>query len=238
MHVETLKDGYLLTTESYLSEASVDWFSPDYWHAANAIVNSKEGRTTAWFYAYGDSVYVLKHFRRGGLVGRILNDQYLYTGLKNTRVYREFMLLNELLKQGLPAPKPKAAQVRISGLIYRGDLITEAIKGARSVCEICQARSLRDQELVAIAKTLSAFHNAGVYHADLNANNILLDDQGDAYLIDFDRGEFRVPEASWQQENINRLKRSFNKESQRWPEFHFEDETWTMLSTTYQEALE
>jgi len=237
MHIKPLRNGYLLSTESYNSKATESWFSPKYWQAKNAIVNSKQGRTTAWFYHYNDTVFVLKHFMRGGLIGKIISDQYLYTGLKNTRIFKEFKLLRQLHEKGLPAPVPKAAQVKVSGLIYRGDLITEAIKGAQSVCEICQTRPLDDAEVIEIAQTLGKFHNAGVYHADLNINNILLNDQGKAYLIDFDRGEFREPNTQWQQSNITRLKRSFDKEAQRWPQFHFSEANWEKLLSCYADVL-
>lgn len=237
MHIKPLKNGYLLSTESYQSDATEQWFSPKYWQHKNAIVNSKEGRATAWFYHYEDRVYVLKHYQRGGLVAKILSDQYLYSGLKNTRIYKEFTLLLTLHQQGLPAPVPKAALVRVSGLIYKGDLITEAVSGAQSVCEICQSRSLDESEVVAIGQTIAAFHNAGVFHADLNINNILFNDQGKAFLIDFDRGEFRTPEKQWQQDNIKRLKRSFDKEAGKWPQFNFSSDNWQLLVTTYQDSL-
>ena len=237
MHTKPLKNGYLISSDAYESEASEDWFSPEYWQTQDAIVNSKEGRTTAWFYRYNDSIFVLKHYRRGGLVGKILSDQYLYSGLKNTRIYQEFTLLEELQNKGLSAPVPKAAQVRVSGMVYRGDLITEAIAGAQSLCEVCQSRVLHESEIIVIGQTLAAFHNAGVYHADLNINNILFDDQGKAFLIDFDRGEFRKPDKQWQQSNISRLKRSFDKESQKWPQFYFSEDDWLALVNSYQEAL-
>ena len=237
MPIKPINKGFLLSTDANESEVSEQWFSPEYWQSQDAIVTTKQGRTTTWFYRHNDSVYVLKHFRRGGLVGKILSDQYLYTGLENTRVLKEFNLLQELRDKGLPAPKPEAAIVRVSGLVYRGSLITEAIPGAESVCEICQKQPLSDSQINEISTTLAKFHNAGVFHADLNINNILFDDQGKAHLIDFDRGELKQPDSSWQMNNIARLKRSFEKESGKWQSFHFSPETWEQLLATYQEAL-
>ncbi len=55
------------------------------------------------------------------------------------------------------------------------------------------------------------FHDANVFHADLNLMNILVSDQ--VYLIDFDRGKI-MPSAArsgWKESNINRLERSVNK---------------------------
>ena len=59
------------------------------------------------------------------------------------------------------------------GLIYRGDIITEAVKGAKSLLDILIERPLTEDELKRIANTVALFHSKGVYHADLNINNIL-----------------------------------------------------------------
>lgn len=50
-----------------------------------------------------------------------------------------------------------------------------------------------------------------MWHADLNAWNILLDAHADVWLIDFDRGRLRPPAVSWQQANLARLRRSLEK---------------------------
>lgn len=57
------------------------------------------------------------------------------------------------------------------------------------------------------------FHDAGVYHADLNCFNILVGETA-IHLIDFDKGELRslTPyQAFWKGNTVDRLKRSLNK---------------------------
>ena len=77
------------------------------------------------------------------------------------------------------------------------------------------------------------FHDAGVYHADLNAHNILLGSgppvADEVYLIDFDRGERRAAEAAWQQANLQRLMRSLEKLARSQDSFHFTDAGWSDL---------
>jgi len=52
-------------------------------------------------------------------------------------------------------------------------------------------------------------------HADLNANNILLDTTRQVYLVDFDKSSRGAKGSQWKQANLQRLKRSLNKLLQR-----------------------
>ncbi len=212
-------------------------FSPDFWQDLNLVVAVKKGRANTYFLEAQEDVWVLRHYWRGGLIGKILSDQYLYTGLKNTRTYREFTLLCKMQKMGLPVPSPVAAKVFKRGLIYTGDLITKAISEAKSVTDVLSERTLTKSECQSIGQTLAEFHNHGVYHADLNINNILFDGQGKVYVIDFDRGDIRTPNSVWQQQNMARLERSFNKEAGRHSPFYFDASTFSELNNAYQQAL-
>ena len=61
-----------------------------------------------------------------------------------------------------------------------------------------------------VGATVADFHAAGAYHADLNAHNVLIGRER-IWLIDFDRGELRVPRAGWRHANLARLQRSIHK---------------------------
>nr|WP_240503649.1 MULTISPECIES: 3-deoxy-D-manno-octulosonic acid kinase [Pseudoalteromonas] len=238
MKITTTNNHYLLTPDINKDTIDLNWFDAQFWQAKNAIVATKEGRSTAWFFEHHQKVNVLKHYWRGGLVGKLLSDQYLYTGLKNTRVYQEFALLCQLEKLGLPISKPVAAKISRTGLVYRGSLITEAVKGAQSLCERLRAEPANHLALKKVAQTVARFHQAGVYHADLNINNILFDECDEVYLIDFDRGELKTPSRTWQQANLSRLERSFNKEADKWPTFYFTQDDWLLLQQSYWQALQ
>ncbi|MEM7389675.1 MAG: lipopolysaccharide kinase InaA family protein, partial [Pseudomonadota bacterium] len=71
----------------------------------------------------------------------------------------------------------------------------------------------------------------------LNINNILFDDTGKVFIIDFDRGEIKQPHASWQTENIKRLARSFAKEQGRNEVMHWQQSDWQSLVCDYQALL-
>ena len=227
----------ILSHPAYSAQISLNWFDAEYWQQQEKIVGSKKGRATAWFFCHNELTAVLRHYWRGGLIGKVLNDQYLYLGLEKTRVYQEFALMMKLCEMGLNVPKPITAKVTQHGLIYRGDIITQAIEGAQSLLDVLKKRALTADELTMIGNTIAQFHNLGVYHADLNINNILFDNTGAVYIIDFDRGEIKPVQEQWQQANISRLLRSFEKEHGRNQVMHWQQSDWQQLNTAYQSSL-
>jgi 3-deoxy-D-manno-octulosonic acid kinase len=140
----------------------------------------------------------------------LVRDRYLWIGLDLSRPWWEWRLLDSLYKEGLPVPQPVAARVERNGLFYRGDLITRCIPGGRSLAERLAAGEAGQMPWSAVGRTLRRFHDAGVCHADLNAHNILLDDAGKSFLIDFDRGT-RRGQGAWRGANLSRLRRSLDK---------------------------
>lgn len=194
---------------AFRSEFRVEWFDPDFWGAKAEPVTAG-GRGSAWFVSSAVADLVLRHFCRGGLPGRFIRRDYIYAGIDAVRSIAEFRLLHDLFHQGFPVPEPVAAGFRRRGLLfYRAALIVRRIHGARPLCAFASADWMETWR--AAGACVRRFHDAGIYHADLNCMNILVTDR--VYLIDFDRGRV-MPSASndrWKTANINRLERSVNK---------------------------
>lgn len=233
----TINQHIILSHPEYSAEINLNWFDADYWQQQDKIVGAKKGRATAWFFSYHGLTAVLRHYWRGGLIGKLLSDQYIFLGLEKTRVYCEFSLMIKLCQLGLNVPKPIAAKITQSGFVYRGDIITQAINGAKSLLDVLITRPLTEQELIKIASTIAQFHNHGVYHADLNINNILFDETGEVYIIDFDRGAIKTPNTRWQNTNMTRLERSFNKELGRNEVMYWQPSNWQQLKNYYQSQI-
>jgi tRNA A-37 threonylcarbamoyl transferase component Bud32 len=53
-------------------------------------------------------------------------------------------------------------------------------------------------------------HSHGVDHPDLTAHNVLLDDAGKAFLVDFDNAQ-RKPPGDWSRLGMERFNRSLRK---------------------------
>lgn len=215
------------------AEITPEYFDGEYWKRNNAITGSAFGRGVTWFFKINSGEFVLRHYHRGGLIAKIIKDSYVYTGLKRTRAYQEFVVTQQLVDKQLPVPKPVAGQVIKQGLFYRADLITEKIAGARDLVAVLANTALDADTYYQIGVMLKRFHEAGLWHADLNTHNIILDANNKWWLIDFDRCSFKKPEQAWQQANLDRLKRSFIKEKSKDAHFKWQLSDWNLLMSGY-----
>ena len=106
----------------------------------------------------------------------------------------------------------------------------------KTLAEILATTPVSDDIWQAVGQCIQHFHNENIFHADLNANNILLDEHNTVFLIDFDRGEFRR-DGSWKQSNLERLLRSLNKLQNIHTHFYFTQDNWQTLMQAYQENI-
>ena len=223
---------------------SPELLTPDYWKKKQAITGSAQGRGTTWFIQSKENNqhWVLRHYYRGGLIGKIINDHYIFTSLEKTRAAAEFTLLTQMQQWQLPAPAPVAYQVIRTGLFYQADLLSGRINNAQDLVALLSASPIANDVWIHIGQTIKRFHNKGIYHHDLNSHNILLDDNQKAWLIDFDRGELRAASSdtasenkivAWKHNNMQRLLRSFRKEKNKLSEFHWHEDNWLELMKGY-----
>lgn len=239
----TLNEGqqHCLFNSNLISNFSADMLTPAYWQQKNAVTGSAQGRGTTWFVTYQDKSetqhdWVLRHYYRGGMIGKLIKDSYCFTGIEKTRAAREFKLLQHMKALQLPAPEPVAYRVIRHRFTYQADLLSSRIPNAQDLVAILSSKTIDKVLWQAIGKTIRRFHDHNIYHHDLNAHNILINDEQQVFLIDFDRGELRdkSSETTWKQSNIKRLQRSFLKELNKLEQFHFNDENWQFLMSGYQ----
>ena len=219
----TADDHYRIVYDAdKLDTAPADMFRPDYWPERGSECDADLGRGGTRFISAPFGEAVLKKYLRGGQVARWNRDLYLYLGFERTRPCREFRLLAWMNKQGLPAPVPIAALVERRGPVYRGALITALLPGTLSFAECIQQGKSGSQLYRAVGRCIRRFHDAGVMHADLNVNNILVNGAGEVYLVDFDKSSRCKNATHWKQANLDRLHRSLNKlpgdPALHWPE--------------------
>jgi 3-deoxy-D-manno-octulosonic acid kinase len=198
----------------------------------------EQGRGTVVFFEQDDHQLVLKHFHRGGLAARFVKDSYLFSGISRSRMWREFRLLSQLRDLGLPVPRPVAARmVRNSTFSYQGDLIIERIPNARTLAEVLCTEGLSEKMWESIGQVIRRFHKNKVDHADLNACNILLNDNNQIFLIDFDKSKIHSQcEPRWRNANLSRLRRSLQKWKKLKPQFCFSAKNWQALERGYEGA--
>jgi 3-deoxy-D-manno-octulosonic acid kinase len=209
--IEDSAGGTILYDSSRASNASGGWLESAWWAERGTVTATPEGRGgTVLIEADGRSL-VLRHYRRGGFIARLSTDRYLWRGADRTRSFHEWHLLYQMHRAGLPVPTPIAAGYRRRGYSYTADLLVRRIPAVLSLAAAVRVAPLSIAVWVAIGRTLRHFHARGVYHADLNAHNILLgENDGKVWLIDFDRGALRSP-GWWSDANLVRLQRSLQK---------------------------
>lgn len=229
---EQLENRYIIYDAQLAGQISAQWFDPEYWRARAEVQAVGAGRGQAWFIQNAEQSYVLRHYRRGGLAAKITPDRYLWTGLRKTRAWREYQLLVTIQGLGLPSPRPLAAQVVRQGRFYSADLLTQRIPDSQPLSRILAERPLNDTLWRNIGKCIRAFHDHDIYHADLNAHNILLDNKDHVYLIDFDKSSVDQ-DSSWQQRTLQRLQRSLIKLHTQDSNFHFSEANWQALMAGY-----
>ena len=117
--------------------------------------------------------------------------------------------------------------------MYKADIITQRLLGTHTLAELLSQNVLDARHWELVGTCIRRFHDANIYHADLNAHNLLLSKDGRVYLIDFDRSEVRAESKSWKDQNLARLHRSLTKLRSLRDNFHFSEKDWLMLHDGY-----
>jgi 3-deoxy-D-manno-octulosonic acid kinase len=232
-----IRGGAMLYDASRAGNADASWFDRLWWSRRGEVRETAEGRGAAVFIEADARQLVLRHYRRGGWMAQLSGDRYLWRGEALTRSYVEWHLLYALRRAGLPVPVPIAASYCRSGRFsYTADLLTEQIPAARSLASRLRCAPLALTSWIVIGRCLRRFHDDGIYHADLNAHNVLLDDNEQVWLLDFDRGQLRHP-GYWCDGNLVRLRRSIEKITDALPPERFSDADWASLLDGYFTAV-
>ena len=214
----------------------------------NGLVNDKVnddvgklsvGREGVTVFKHHEAELVLRHYRRGGMMRHVVKERYCWQGLEKTRAFGELDVLQRLYGSNVDVCQPFAARVQRSGLVYKASLITHLVPAATPLSAALANRPLSTAVWQNVGQAIHAMHAKGVFHADLNAHNILLANNK-VVLIDFDKArdkntlsKLSAQEAdSWQEANLGRLLRSLDK-LKRLNNIYFESRDWKVLRHAY-----
>jgi 3-deoxy-D-manno-octulosonic acid kinase len=131
---------------------------------------------------------VIKQFKRGGLIRFIIKNRYMKYG--KTRGQLELELMQKLRQLGIRTPEPIAYAYRGFPL-YTAWLITREIEEACTLAELCGQDIERVNRIMKrVFEQIDRLVECRCMHVDLHPGNILVDQNDNIYLIDFDKGYF------------------------------------------------
>jgi len=230
--VTKINQSIILYDDRLMNEIDENIFETDFWKMDKEAQPQLMGRGTVYFVKIQDQPCVLRHYNRGGLVTKLILDKYLWIGEHNTRSFKEWRLLNDMVKKRLPVPAPVAARYVRNGIYYKADIITREIPDIESLSDKLLGNSMTEKLWENIGECIVKFHNHGVFHMDLNADNIQIDQNNQVFLLDFDKGKVSEPSRRLSDSNLMRLRRSIAKVTQL-KQLAFPNSGWDKCITKY-----
>jgi tRNA A-37 threonylcarbamoyl transferase component Bud32 len=225
---------HILYDASLIEHPRAELFDIDSAQQAADEHSLAQGRGHAVFFKHDGIDLVLKHYQRGGKMAALLGDRYIGLNCGKSRSFNEWRLLKHMRELNLPVPLPVAAYCTLHGFFYRAYLVTRQIHNVVTLADHLMHGECDKAGWQSIGACIRRFHDASIYHADLNARNILLNaGSGDVYLVDFDKGAIRQLGESWKAANLARLQRSLLKFKSLNKVFHFEQHDWNALLDGY-----
>lgn len=228
---------FLLTHSSDIP-ITPDWFTHSFWSEEEIQHGDVSGRGPVFFFNNSYGQFVVRTYRRGGLIQKVSRTAFLYLGVKRSRPFRELALLSYMQEKRLPVPIPVAALCDKQGLYYEASIITALIPDSIELYQLMLPENESNKvwpkiNWQAVGSIIRRFHDTGIDHTDLNCHNIMLDINNKIWLIDFDKCRQRSPNKKWQQANLLRLKRSLEKERNKNTNFLYQDSNWENLLEGY-----
>jgi len=129
---------------------------------------------------------VIKYYRRGGAIRYLIKQRYLKCG--KTRCQIEYELLQKVRDLGINAPEPVAFAYR-GRLFYQCWLVTREVQDHQTLAQL--SRSNQEQArmaMKAVIEQVSMLIRNKILHVDLHPGNVIVDNQNQVYLLDFDKG--------------------------------------------------
>jgi 3-deoxy-D-manno-octulosonic acid kinase len=129
---------------------------------------------------------VVKHYTRGGFLGNFVKKRYLKWG--KTRCELEYELLKKVKNLGISTPELVACSFKGS-LFYKAWLVTKEIKNHKTLASLsCTDETLSAAIMEKLVDQVVILIKNNILHVDLHPGNVLVDEDGRVFIVDFDKG--------------------------------------------------
>ena len=224
---------YILQQRDDTRQLQPEQFDVTHWQQRPGYEVISSGRGGSVRIELDGRAAILRRYHRGGVVRKILSDQYLWMGKTLSRPWREWRILQRACRADLPVPEPIAASICRTGLWYRAALIMAYLPDTETLTNRLQRTELKPGCWHRIGLLIKRMHVAGIQHADLTSDNILIDSQDRFYLIDFDMARVMNRIDDWQWRPLYRFQRSIEKRDRN-RKLQFDEDDWQELMDGYQ----
>jgi 3-deoxy-D-manno-octulosonic acid kinase len=166
--------------------------------------------------------YVVRRFTHGGLLRFLTGSRFS----SPERPFKELVLSERLLEDGVATPRVVAVRARRGRLFWELELVTRRIERATELFDWLGkialgevAFELRTRLLCGVGRELGRLHRMGFAHADLHPRNLLVENAETdlrIWLLDLDKSTIEgglSDEA--RRRNLRRLVRSIEKRAER-----------------------
>ena len=202
---------------------------PTLYDAAAADPDAKpiSGRGLAYAIRLDRDPWLVRHYRRGGMIARVLNDRYAPTG---NRAVDELKASIVARARGIPTPEVVAAICYPTPLYARFDIAVQFIDHSRDLAQLLfEDRVVSARDIGKAAALIRTMIQGGLLHADLNLKNILIAPDR-AYVLDLDRCTV-VEEATRHGTEV--MRKRFVRSLAKW-----ESKSGRVVSEAHHKALE
>ena len=184
------KNIYIQYNPDVFDNFSSKLFNTDYISKEGLIKSVTIGRGKTLELQYNNKRYFLKHYIRGGIAAKFSYDSYMFSSLSSTRAIKEYNLLNTMKDQGLPVPKAAALEIITNRFTYKANLITCKLDNEGTLHEFIINKKMNHELWNKLYINFEKFYKKNVYHSDLNSKNIIIDNDNNILLLDFDNSYF------------------------------------------------
>lgn len=194
--------GLVAWRREYVASLRENGYAPDAATPTGAFsVSEKAGRQPLFELRLGGRRLLLRRFSHGGLLRGLTGDRFRDPG----RPFAELRLSEWLRERGICTPRVVAARAREAegwGGGWNLDLVTECVEGTTDLGYAlglarggALPRAARVALLEASGRLVGALHGLGLWHADLQPNNLLVNEEAlagappELWVLDLDRSE-------------------------------------------------
>ena len=224
---------YILQRQDDERDFDASYFSPDHWQHQPGFRYMSGGRGGSCLVDIDGERAILRQYHRGGYIGRWLDNEYLWLGKTMSRPWREWQALRHARDAGLPVPEPIAACIWRFGLFYHAALMIHYFDDTEMLTQRLRREELPQRKWHELGLLIRRMHAAGIRHADLTSDNLLIDSEDRFYIVDFDKASVMRRLDDWQWRPLYRFQRSVLKRKRNKP-LHFTEDDWQTLMDGYQ----